>query len=163
ASALKAGLTFDASAITIANGATIKGGSGADSITVKGGLANLTLGEGSDTVTLKKGGTSTDYITINDFSKDDKIVLDGTDFANAKAIEKLTLANTTGFSDYVNQAASGNGGVNPIVKYFHYQNDTYIVVDKGVGAILADTDTVIKLAGIHELTGTQNITIADSQ
>ncbi|KGT36093.1 hypothetical protein KU70_08635 [Campylobacter fetus] len=54
ASALKAGLTFDANAITIANGATIKGGSGADSITVKGGLANLTLGEGSDTVTLKK-------------------------------------------------------------------------------------------------------------
>ncbi|EAJ9257630.1 S-layer protein, partial [Campylobacter fetus] len=163
ASALKAGLTFDASAITIANGATIKGGSGADSITVKGGLANLTLGEGSDTVTLKKGGTSTDYITINDFSKDDKIVLDNTDFDSAKAIEKLTLANTTGFSDYVNQAASGNGSINPIVKYFHYQNDTYIVVDKGAGAILADTDTVIKLAGIHELTGTQNITIADSQ
>ncbi|MPB43742.1 S-layer protein, partial [Campylobacter fetus] len=163
ASALKAGLTFDASAITIANGATIKGGSGADSITVKGGLANLTLGEGSDTVTLKKGGTSTDYITINDFSKDDKIVLDGTDFASAKAIEKLTLANTTGFSDYVNQAASGDGNTNPIVKYFHYQNDTYIVVDKGAGATLADTDTVIKLAGIHELTGTQNITIADSQ
>ncbi|EAK0429054.1 S-layer protein, partial [Campylobacter fetus] len=163
ASALKAGLTFDASAITLGANATIKGGSGADSITVKGGLANLTLGEGSDTVTLKKGGTSTDYITINDFSKDDKIVLDSIDFASAKAIEKLTLANTTGFSDYVNQAASGNGNTNPIVKYFHYQNDTYIVVDKGAEATLVNTDTVIKLAGIHELTGTQNITIADSQ
>ncbi|WP_419249900.1 beta strand repeat-containing protein, partial [Campylobacter fetus] len=163
ASALKAGLTFDASAITLGANATIKGGSGADSITVKGGLANLTLGEGSDTVTLKKGGTSTDYITINDFSKDDKIVLDGIDFASAKAIEKLTLANTTGFSDYVNQAASGDGNTNPIVKYFHYQNDTYIVVDKGAEATLVNTDTVIKLAGIHELTGTQNITIADSQ
>ncbi|HDX8145550.1 TPA: hypothetical protein RQJ23_001775, partial [Campylobacter fetus] len=163
ASALKAGLTFDASAITLGANATIKGGSGADSITVKGGLANLTLGEGSDTVTLKKGGTSTDYITINDFSKDDKIVLDSIDFASAKAIEKLTLANTTGFSDYVNQAASGDGNTNPIVKYFHYQNDTYIVVDKGAEATLVNTDTVIKLAGIHELTGTQNITIADSQ
>ncbi|WP_419253118.1 beta strand repeat-containing protein, partial [Campylobacter fetus] len=163
ASALKAGLTFDASAITLGANATIKGGSGADSITVKGGLANLTLGEGSDTVTLKKGGTSTDYITINDFSKDDKIVLDGIDFASAKAIEKLTLANTTGFSDYVNQAARGDGNTNPIVKYFHYQNDTYIVVDKGAEATLVNTDTVIKLAGIHELTGTQNITIADSQ
>uniref|UniRef100_UPI00054EB07A hypothetical protein n=1 Tax=Campylobacter fetus TaxID=196 RepID=UPI00054EB07A len=163
ASALTGKLTFDASVNKLASGATIKGGSGDDSITVKGGLANLTLGEGSDTVTLKKGGTSIDYITINDFSKDDKIVLDGTDFASAKAIEKLTLANTTGFSDYVNQAASGDGNTNPIVKYFHYQNDTYIVVDKGAGATLANTDTVIKLAGIHELTGTQNITIADSQ
>ncbi|EGL1353998.1 S-layer protein, partial [Campylobacter fetus] len=153
----------DASAITLGANATIKGGSGADSITVKGGLANLTLGEGSDTVTLKKGGTSTDYITINDFSKDDKIVLDSIDFASAKAIEKLTLANTTGFSDYVNQAASGDGNTNPIVKYFHYQNDTYIVVDKGAETTLVNTDTVIKLAGIHELTGTQNITIADSQ
>ncbi|QNH10165.1 hypothetical protein GZ983_002340 [Campylobacter fetus] len=163
ASALTGKLTFDASVNKLASGATIKGGSGDDSITVKGGLANLTLGEGSDTVTLKKGGTSTDYITINDFSKDDKIVLDSIDFASAKAIEKLTLANTTGFSDYVNQAASGDGNTNPIVKYFHYQNDTYIVVDKGAEATLVNTDTVIKLAGIHELTGTQNITIADSQ
>ncbi|WP_162167630.1 beta strand repeat-containing protein, partial [Campylobacter fetus] len=152
ASALKAGLTFDASAITIANGATIKGGSGADSITVKGGniVVDLVAG-GDDTITLKKGAEKTDITTVNNFNAGDKI-----DIADAKngafTFNKITMNSDANLDDYITKAVAGDGSANSAVSYFHHNGYTYVVVDGTAGATFTKaTDTIIKLSGTLDL------------
>ncbi|OCR89967.1 S-layer protein, partial [Campylobacter fetus subsp. testudinum] len=152
ASALKAGLTFDASAITLGASATIKGGSGADSITVKGGniVVDLVAG-GDDTITLKKGAEKTDIATINNFNAGDKI-----NIADAKngtfTFNKITMNSDANLDDYIAKAAEGNGSVNSAVSYFHHNGYTYVVVDGTAGSTFDKTsDTIIKLSGTLDL------------
>ncbi|WP_162165622.1 beta strand repeat-containing protein, partial [Campylobacter fetus] len=152
ASALKAGLTFDASAITLGASATIKGGSGADSITVKGGniVVDLVAG-GDDTITLKKGAEKTDIATINNFNAGDKI-----NIADAKngtfTFKKITMNSDANLDDYITKAAEGNGSANSAVSYFHHNGYTYVVVDGTAGSTFDKTnDTIIKLSGTLDL------------
>ncbi|MPB71956.1 hypothetical protein BVH35_001975 [Campylobacter fetus] len=154
ASASTAGIKFDANAITIANGATIKGGSGADSITLKGNSLLITGGEGADTFTVKKGSTKTNYDTITDFKIGDKLVIDSTDFTGLTTIAKIEAGANANFESLINQAST-DSGTSAHVSYFHFNGDTYIVADKDGSTTTtfkeAD-DTIIKLSGIHELT-----------
>ncbi|WP_162166885.1 S-layer protein, partial [Campylobacter fetus] len=152
ASALKAGLTFDASAITLGASATIKGGSGADSITVKGGniVVDLVAG-GDDTITLKKGAEKTDIATINNFNAGDKI-----NIADAKkgtfTFNKITMNSDANLDDYIAKAVVGDGSSNSAVSYFHHNGYTYVVVDGTVGSTFDKTnDTIIKLSGTLDL------------
>ncbi|EAJ5694268.1 TPA: hypothetical protein RPV57_001829, partial [Campylobacter fetus] len=152
ASALKAGLTFDASAITLGANATIKGGSGADSITVKGGniVVDLVAG-GDDTITLKKGAEKTDITTVNNFNAGDKI-----DIADAKngtfTFNKITMNSDANLDDYITKAVAGDGGTNSAVSYFHHNGYTYVVVDGTAGDTFTKaTDTIIKLSGTLDL------------
>ncbi|MPB77653.1 S-layer protein, partial [Campylobacter fetus] len=152
ASALKAGLTFDASAITLGASATIKGGLGADSITVKGGniVVDLVAG-GDDTITLKKGAEKTDIATINNFNAGDKINI--TDAKKGTfTFNKITMNSDANLDDYIAKAVVGDGSSNSAVSYFHHNGYTYVVVDGTVGSTFDKTsDTIIKLSGTLDL------------
>uniref|UniRef100_UPI003AF7017E beta strand repeat-containing protein n=1 Tax=Campylobacter fetus TaxID=196 RepID=UPI003AF7017E len=171
ASALTGKLTFDASVNKLASGATIKGGSGDDSITVGYDTQVVTLGAGDDTVVLKAGNADiAKYSTITDFSKGDKIDISQLK-ANAKnaatSISKADeLASTATFKEQVEAILKSDGSNTAVAKYFQFGGDTYIVVDTANAAtstITADTDGIIKLAGFTgDLTidGSSIITVA---
>ncbi|OCR84658.1 hypothetical protein CFT12S05168_08810, partial [Campylobacter fetus subsp. testudinum] len=173
ASALKAGLTLtptaDNDGIKLADNATIKGGSGDDNIAIGYQSTIVTLGAGNDTVKLlgdsKVGANSSDltaasktkYSTITDFGKGDKIdisLVKANASQAATSISKIgDLNSTTSFDSYITEALKGNGSATAIASYFHYNNDTYVVVDTGAAnAAFSITDGIIKLSGIHELT-----------
>ncbi|EGL1353989.1 S-layer protein, partial [Campylobacter fetus] len=174
ASALKAGLTFDASVNKLASGATIKGGSGDDSITVGYDTQVVTLGAGDDTVKLSIGAADkTQYTTITDFSKGDKIdaslVKAGGQNAAKNDISKIAgLTSTSTFDDYLKKALEGDGSTNAKASYFQFNGDTYVVIDTANAAVddsllTKATDGLIKLAGFTgDLTidGSSMITVA---
>uniref|UniRef100_UPI003AF4155D hypothetical protein n=1 Tax=Campylobacter fetus TaxID=196 RepID=UPI003AF4155D len=174
ASALTGKLTFDASVNKLASGATIKGGSGDDSIIVGYDTQVVTLGAGDDTVKLSIGAADkTQYTTITDFSKGDKIdaslVKAGGQNAAKNDISKIAgLTSTSTFDDYLKKALEGNGSTNAKASYFQFNGDTYVVIDTANAAVddsllTKATDGLIKLAGFTgDLTidGSSMITVA---
>ncbi|QNH10184.1 hypothetical protein GZ983_002455 [Campylobacter fetus] len=174
ASALTGKLTFDASVNKLASGATIKGGSGDDSITVGYDTQVVTLGAGDDTVKLSIGAADkTQYTTITDFSKGDKIdaslVKAGGQNAAKNDISKIAgLTSTSTFDDYLKKALEGDGSTNAKASYFQFNGDTYVVIDTANAAVddsllTKATDGLIKLAGFTgDLTidGSSMITVA---
>ncbi|WP_238389046.1 hypothetical protein, partial [Campylobacter fetus] len=174
ASALTGKLTFDASVNKLASGATIKGGSGDDSITVGYDTQVVTLGAGDDTVKLTIGAANkTQYTTITDFSKGDKIdaslVKAGGQNAAKNNISKIAgLTSTSTFDDYLKKALEGDGSTNAKASYFQFNGDTYVVIDTANvvvadSLLTKDTDGLIKLAGFTgDLTidGSSMITVA---
>ncbi|QDS03810.1 hypothetical protein [Campylobacter fetus] len=167
AGALDGGLTIDLSTNGLKNGATLIGGKGDDVITIKDTAKNniiidLSAG-GSDTVKVSDdSGLKNSYSVVNGFGKDDKIEITVAHAINA-AITKLdNIKDTSSFSDILDLAAAGsNAETNAILKYFHFDGDTYIVADNKNDTTFQDTgDTLIKLAGIHELTSNASTTTA---
>ncbi|WP_163280611.1 S-layer protein, partial [Campylobacter fetus] len=154
ASALTGKLTFDASVNKLASGAAIKGGSGDDIITVGYDTQVVTLGAGNDTVKLTIGAADkTQYTTITDFSKGDKIDTSLVKASNAAkdSITKIEgLTSTSTFDDYLKKALVADGTTDAKASYFQFNGDTYVVIDTG-GANGTDltkgTDGLIKLAG----------------
>ncbi|WP_163225946.1 beta strand repeat-containing protein, partial [Campylobacter fetus] len=154
ASALTGKLTFDASVNKLASGAAIKGGSGDDIITVGYDTQVVTLGAGNDTVKLTIGAADkTQYTTITDFSKGDKIDASLVKASNAAkdSITKIEgLTSTSTFDDYLKKALAADGTTDAKASYFQFNGDTYVVIDTG-GANGTDltkaTDGLIKLAG----------------
>ncbi len=154
ASALTGKLTFDASVNKLASGATIKGGSGDDSITVGYDTQVVTLGAGDDTVKLTIGAADkTQYTTITDFSKGDKIDASLVKAVNAAKdnISKIAgLASTSTFDDYLKKALEGDGSTDAKASYFQFNGDTYVVIDTAAANgtdLTKNTDGLIKLAG----------------
>ncbi|WP_187759138.1 hypothetical protein, partial [Campylobacter fetus] len=167
AGALDGGLKIDLSTNGLKNGATLIGGKGDDVITIKDTAKNniiidLSAG-GSDTVKVSDdSGLKNSYSVVNGFGKDDKIEITVAHAINA-AITKLdNIKDTSSFSDILDLAAAGsNAETNAILKYFHFDGDTYIVADNKNATTFQDTeDTLIKLAGIHELTSNASTTTA---
>ncbi|AGZ81374.1 beta strand repeat-containing protein [Campylobacter fetus] len=158
ASALTGKLTFDASVNKLASGAAIKGGSGDDTITVGYDTQVVTLGAGNDTVKLTIGAADkTQYTTITDFSKGDKIdasLVKASGQTEAKNdITKIAgLTSTSTFDDYLKKALEGDGSTNAKASYFQFNGDTYVVIDTANAAVADSlltkaTDGLIKLAG----------------
>ncbi|OCR96154.1 hypothetical protein CFT12S02855_08650, partial [Campylobacter fetus subsp. testudinum] len=158
ASALTGKLTFDASVNKLASGAAIKGGSGDDIITVGYDTQVVTLGAGNDTVKLTIGAADkTQYTTITDFSKGDKIdasLVKASGQTEAKNdITKIAgLTSTSTFDDYLKKALEGDGSTNAKASYFQFNGDTYVVIDTANAAVADSlltkaTDGLIKLAG----------------
>ncbi|ABK82042.1 beta strand repeat-containing protein [Campylobacter fetus] len=174
ASALTGKLTFDASVNKLASGATIKGGSGDDSITVGYDTQVVTLGAGDDTVKLTIGAADkTQYTTITDFSKGDKIdaslvKANGQNAAKNDISKIAGLTSTSTFDDYLKKALEGDGSTNAKASYFQFNGDTYVVIDTANAAVADSlltkaTDGLIKLAGFTgDLTidGSSMITVA---
>ena len=89
----------------------------------------------------------TDITTITDFTKGDKIVFGAT--AGAFTATKVDLSSVTTEQAAINALVAGS---NSDVKWGVYNGNTYVVDDVDTGAVMAATDTVVKLSGVLDLT-----------
>lgn len=170
ASAATAAVTIDTTNVTAASaGLTVKGGAGADSITL-GGAATVNAGAGNDTIvvggsfasTLTGGagkdtfnvgaatstgsGSGVVVTTITDLAAGDKLA-----FANAGdtfTTAAVNVSTATTLQSALDLAAAGAGGS---VSWFTYGGNTYVVEDNGAGATFGSGDVVVKLNGTVDL------------
>ncbi len=136
---------------------TITTGTGNDNIFVGGGANVVNVGSGTDYVGISAAtATTTDYTTINGMGAGDKI-----EFSN------LTLSQTTAgaavatlgsYAATLTSALAGDGSATPILKWFVFGGDTYVVVDNSVsGAFDPNVDYVVKVTGVHDLNVAGNV------
>jgi hypothetical protein len=147
-------------------GFTVKGGTGADSITTAGEVITLTLGGGVDTVhaatnaITAAGGTTTaaeavsELITITDFIVGDKIDFSASTItlASTPVTAKTDVTSATSLLAAVNLAATGGANTGVEVNWFVYGNDTYVLYD-AAAATTSDMDSgdvLVKITGIHD-------------
>lgn len=146
---------------------TITGGAKNDTITSGTGLDVLKGGDGSDTFVLSANANGNTYATISDLTKTAGGVTG--DIIDATALkahgnlntsfaagDKVVLADTAAFADYLNAASAGDGSTNSHATWFVYGGNTYIVVDNSADGTFisgAAADQVIKLAGTPDVSG----------
>ena len=119
------------------------------------GLDSLTGGAGQDTFIFKSTESTLatmDVITDFNFSTllGDYIALQdhGTEVITTT---KVNVSAATTLSSALDLASTGDGSVNALVKWFIFQNNTYLVEDMNVSATYnATTDIVIKLQGVYD-------------
>jgi hypothetical protein len=133
----------------LTTGATVKGGSGDDTLTVGTVSTTLTGGAGKDTFV----ATSAVYTaatkvvtTITDFAAGDNVV---TGAAAGAAVTKITLGAGVTTLDTALAATTGAAGI----QWFQYGGDTYVVNNIDTTAGAGATDVVVKLTGLVDLTG----------
>jgi len=154
-----------ADTITGTNGAdVIIGGGGADQLGNSKGLDSLTGGAGADIFLVVANTNGNIFSTITDAAATD-IVRFADKGTETFTTAKITLGDTAVFSDYLNQAASGNGGTNGIITWFQFNSNTFVVQDIHADATFKDgTDFVVKLTGLVDLStatvGDHQITLA---
>jgi S-layer protein len=131
------------------NGDTLLGNAGNDTLVVNGNLDTLTGGAGKDTFNVAAATTNVNsYATITDFSSGDKIQFAAS--ATSFAAAKITLGSTAVFQDYANAAIAGTAAGN--VSWFQYGGDTYVIDNVSGGTSFANhTDIIVKLAGAVDL------------
>lgn len=136
---------------------SIVGGTGADKVTLSTGADTITLGAGADTVVFGAAvaSTATSITTVTDFvAGTDKI--DVSAFSNGTGVFTSTAVNVTAattLAQALDLAATADGNTAGAVKYFQFQNNTYVVADNTTATTFtAATDSVIKLAGLVTLT-----------
>jgi len=180
AAATDTGVTFDSLNITVgevvsitgSNGVdvltgsasandTISAGAGADTITYDGGTDVFTGGAGNDAFVLAAGaiGSNTTVgLTITDLAVGDTINLAAvtavsTATPNGALGAKVTLGAAATLAQYLDAAAAAvNGnGVTADVKWFQFGGNTYLVADDSAATTFAGTDTVVKIAGVVDL------------
>lgn len=165
--------------ITVGNGNnTVAGGDGADTITVGTGANSVTAGAGNDII---KIGASVSTSTVDVGSGTDTIELlgrpvtsgaltsvtgmgvgDKINFAAVTPVAgvadgtlgaKLSLNPVVGFTGLLNAAASStSGAATPLVKWFQFDGNTYVVVDNSDSSTFDESkDTVIQLVGTIDL------------
>ena len=129
-------------------GDTLIGGSKADVLTASVNGGTLTGNGGNDTfdVSAAKGGVAATagVVSITDFAKGDLIKFTGDAFTAAK-VDVSGAASVAAALDAL--AAGDMAGV----KWGVYNGNTYVVDDQGAGVTFAATDTVVKLAGVVDL------------
>ncbi|MCJ2074288.1 DUF4214 domain-containing protein [Methylobacterium sp. E-016] len=170
---------IDTTGLTLASGSTVIGGSAADAIKAAAGLSTLTGGGGADAFSFTANANGNTYATVTDFTKTtgtgtSAVTGDSLNLTALKvnafaanttiaATDKISLASTAAFADYLSAAsAATTGGTNAVFKYFNYQGDTYGVVDNSNNATFTNgVDQVVKLTGVIDLTGA-TITAATS-
>ena len=159
--------------LTLANGSTVIGGSAADTIKAAAGLSTLTGGGGADVFSFTANANGNTYATVTDFTKSTTgttpVTGDSLDLGALKtnafaastvvaATDKISLASTAAFADYLNAATAGGSNAAATFKYFNYQGDTYGVVDNSTATTFQNSagatgDQVVKLTGVIDLTG----------
>lgn len=139
---------------------TIIGGAGNDIITYNGGIDTLTGGAGNDTfvigaVAALNANTKSIHATITDLAKGDSINLSAVgiiaDMTAAQMLAaKVSVASGATFEQALNASIAGNTND---VKWFQFENNTYLVVDgAAAGSVFVDgTDSVIKITGLVDL------------
>ncbi|MDD3354504.1 hypothetical protein [Zoogloea sp.] len=162
ASAMTGGLTVGT--VALANGGTIKLGSGADSVLVDSASVAATTANIESLQNFAKSTSATDAAAIK---LADKLSFDytGTDAKDAVAVISTAATGTgytvsdkgivtfTGTGPTTLDAAlalanTAAGGVNGNAVAFQYINDTYVFVEGGASAANLTTDVVIKLVGV---------------
>jgi len=149
---------------------SIIGGTGADTVTLSTGADTITLGAGADivsfsaTVSATVKSTATSITTVTDFvAGTDKI--DVSNFSTGAGVFTTAAVNVTAattLAQALDLAATADGsvagGLGGAVKYFQFQNNTYVVADNTAATTFAAaTDSVIKLTGLVTLTATDVI------
>jgi S-layer protein len=163
------------------SGTTVKGGSGADTLTADGDndvliggagndkltattLSTLTGGEGNDTFVLTGTVGATVFSTITDLSAGDVIDTAATGFTSTK----VNLSNTATFVDYLNTAVAAqttNSTVQAL--WFQFGGNTYLVIDgndsnSNSATYEAAEDAVIGITGLVDLSKAEfNVTTGD--
>lgn len=115
---------------------TLNGGAGNDTLTANGGLDTLTGGAGNDTFVIAVPGANVNsYSTITDASTGDVIQLKDVSATETFGATKVTLASTAVFQDYANAvAAAGPANSNGYVGWFQFTDgNTYIVESRHAG------------------------------
>jgi S-layer protein len=138
-----------------AGGDTITGGTGNDTINGAGddginsgkGLDVIDVGTGNDRVSVTPNDNGNIYATITGMGKGDTLDFEGT--TGTFKPEKIVLAGTAAFADYLGAAAAGSADR---IVWFQYGGDTYLVHDRDGGAVfLNGTDQVVRLVGLVDL------------
>lgn len=134
--------------------------------TLNGGLGTDTLtgGSGRDTFIFQSlESTLLTMDTITDFtfsaSSGDYIKLQdhGTEIITTT---KVNVAAATTLSNALNLASTGDGVANAIIKWFVFQNNTYLLEDMSTNATYdATTDIVVKLQGVYDLSSINTSTL----
>ena len=152
---------------------TLYGAAGADTIygeagvdTIYGGVGADTLSGGSEVDTfvfevLDSTLVSLDVITDFEFNSTtkDKLTLADGGTEDISATQTSVITATT-LTQAVDIAAAGDGSTNAIIKWFVYEDNTYLVEDLSADATLnATQDIIIKFQGIVDLTGIDTDTI----
>lgn len=143
------GLKVDVSSLS---DATVTGSSAADEITM--GIGNtVTGGEGKDTfIATAATGATVSFSTIMDFEAGDKLQIDG-----MTSIAKVDIeSSTTNFDAVVTKALETATETN--AAWFVYDNNTYVVLDKGHHGIDGG-DYFVQLNGVVDLS---DATVADN-
>jgi S-layer protein len=133
------------------------------------GVNTITLGTGADSVTLKgivANGNSYSYIT--DAAIGDTIIFSAVSTTTSTATStfttaKISLASTAAFADYLNAAASTSTSATVSnFAWFQYGGNTYIVDDMSLttGAFVNGTDSVVQLTGLVTVDGFTGATAA---
>lgn len=144
---------------------TLYGGSGIDTLygesgddILSGGIGAdiLSGGSGRDTFIFEVGdSTLTDIDTITDFtfSATSGDMLRFADHGSESIVTaKVSTSTATSLGEALDLAAAGNGSTNAIMRWFTYQNDTYVLEDMSVSATYdSATDIVVKLRGVYDL------------
>lgn len=132
-----------ANVVEAATGYTVKGGSGADTITVADTVTTIFGGAGADTFKVALAVGDDDSITLSDLAVGDKIDFGTAGAFNATAVDvtaQTSLAGAIGVAD----------GTDNEVSWFVYGGNTYIVLAGATTSAVTD-DTVIKLLGTYNL------------
>ncbi|MDY3203461.1 MAG: hypothetical protein RBR70_00130 [Arcobacter sp.] len=159
--ALTSGSGIDAITISTSNNAQVKTGAGDDTITVQAGAvsANIWGGAGNDVFDVTGTiSSATQYVTIEDATAGDQIILDTTHFLSGSV--SITDFDQMTLTDKFN-AVLGDTGLNvdrgaddSFAISFQHAGNTYIVVSDGTAGSsfgAAGTDQVIKLTGLKDL------------
>jgi len=135
---------------------TLYGESGDDLLSGGAGADSISGGSGRDTFVFELGdSTLTDIDTITDFtfSATSGDILRFADHGSESIVTaKVSTAAATSLAEALDLAAAGDGSTNAILRWFTYQNDTYVLEDMSVSATYdTATDIVVKLRGVVDL------------
>ena len=140
----------------------IDGELGSDFISGGSGSDILSGGEGTDMFSFKSKEstiTSMDYISDFEYSIDRVLFVNHGD-ENIVA-SRTDISSTSDLTSAINLVASEDGSVNAIVRWFIYDDYTYIVENMNSDDFFNnDTDIVVKLQGVIDLTGLDTSTIS---
>lgn len=130
---------------------------------IDGGLGQDTLtgGEGIDTFVFTSLGSTIlapDYITDFEYSIDKiRLVNQGSENISTTALD---VSTATTLDEAINLAMVGDGSTNALIKWFAYEDNTYLVEDLNVDLNFNNTtDIVVKMQGIVSLLGLDSSTI----
>lgn len=135
---------------------TLYGESGDDLLSGGADADLLSGGSGRDTFVFELGdSTLTDIDTITDFTfsatSGDMLRLANLGSESIVAA-KVSTSGAASLSAALDLASAGDGGTDAILRWFTYQNDTYVLEDMSVSVTYdAATDIVIKLRGVIDL------------
>lgn len=143
--------------ITLNQKATVDAGAGNDTITVKADAGNsiITTGAGDDTVNVSAITFGAKHVmtTITDFTVGSDSLTFADHGSKVIATEMTDVSSAHTLDEALNLAASGDGSSNAQVTWFQYGGHTYIVEDMSSEGTLNAADNVVKLSGLHDLSG----------